>query len=400
MARKTSVSSNTKLVLALALTTLLGSCSREPSPVRINIRLEEFNSGVSFEEQMRLKVKNIFVGEISVKRLFKDTDDKSPPWTERYGSIKTSRKNIVIKNEDSLEELRQTLAAQDTDHLTVILEGDQDTIWRSLWGSYYDQWNQKTLEIYITRTPCDVINRIIYNKINSIVKEQAQEQGETDKHIDLDQLFTLLLRDEIEPYLAQLDKVKKEDPCFNTFQLYKSLTGEEIRGFGSGKYRLGEGLKGLLDPAIDALVDTSTNWTRYSLSVRVVGYTDLVQVRTEKIELRREETGIDDWSKIEKPLDVHYLGCSNDHLDGKNFAFIRLSSSEGKSIEQKISNNCELGAVRAYVTAVYILNKLGRDNVEYVYATGGPDFSSNKREDQNKRKINVEFIIRAARTDQ
>jgi len=45
---------------------------------------------------------------------------------------------------------------------------------------------------------------------------------------------------------------------------------------------------------------------------------------------------------------------------------------------------------------VYLMNKLGRDGVEYSYATGG--VSNNENDDVKKREINIE--IKAAHAEE
>jgi hypothetical protein len=343
---------------------------------------------------MRLKVKDIVIGKESVKQLFKDIEQKEPSWIEYY-SGKTNTLTLIIKDSASLEELRVILAAQGVDGLKVILQDDRDTFLRTIFPGRFNS----AIDIPIIMTPCEEMTRIIYTRINSIVKEQVQKEGETDKRINLDQVFDMLLHDEIEPYIANLDVTKKDDPCINTFQLLKWLRGEQAPGFDLGEYNINEGLRGLLQPVTDALVDIQSSGALYNLDVKIVGYTDPVPVRTDKIDLQLNKTGVDDWSKIEKPLDISYSGCSNDNLDGKNPVYIDFTNSGREHIKQKISNNCELGAVRAYVAMIYLMNKLGQKGVEYKYATGGiyPGYDNNKIKDSRKRKVSIELIIKTAK---
>lgn len=397
MTLKKSLSSKAAFLICLLLLSL--SCCSSPitKPVTKPVRLDDFKEGVSFNERIRLKVKDIVVGEKSVKDLFRNIDQKEPSQWEYY-SGKESKISLIIKSPKHIEELRVILAAQHTDRLKVILQDDQATILRRIFPGRFNN----IIEIPIEQTPCDEITRIIYVNINSIIKEQIEKVGETDKHVDLDQVFDMLLHDKIEPYIAQLDEVKKEDTCFKTFQLLKWLKGDDIPGFDLGEYEFNEGLRGLLQPAIDALGDIRSGSARYSLNVKIVGYTDPVPVKINSKDLRADRTGIDDWSKIETPLDVKYKGCSNDKLDGKSPIYINLKASDGKQIKQKINNNCELGAVRAYVAMIYLVTKLGQDGIEYGYATGGifPSSGDNdKKEDPKKRKVNIEFILKTARRD-
>jgi flagellar motor protein MotB len=374
---------------------LLSSCS---SSITKPVQLEDFKHGVPFSERMSLKVKDIVIGNVSVRHLFNNIDQKEPSTWEYY-SGKENTFNLILSNPNHLEELRMTLAAQNTDRLKVILQDDHGTFLRRIFPGRFN----RVIEIPITITPCDEITRIIYTRLNSIIKERSQKEGETDKHIDLDEVFDMLLRDEIEPYIATLDTVKKDDACLKTFQLLKWLRGEDISGFDLGEYNVNEGLQGLLKPVIDALVDEQSGSARYNLNLKILGYTDPVPVRMDKIDLQIDKTGIDEWSKIEDPLDISYSGCSNDNLDSRNPVYIDFATADkGKQIKQKISNNCELGAVRAYVTMIYLINKLGVKGVEYSYATGGvfPSPSDNdKKEDPKKRRVSIELTVKTARAN-
>ncbi len=401
MALKISPSGKATFFIALLPILLFGYWLYQSSPTTKSVPLEEFVKGVSFSEKIRLKVNDILVGEVSVKHLFQNIEQKKPSWWEYYFILPKNNLSLIVNNPEHLEELRLTLAVQHTDRLKVILQDDRETILRRIWV-VRDRY-EKVIEIPIVITPCDEITRIIYTSINSIIKEQTQKQGETEEHIDLDEVFDMLLRDKIEPYIAGLDAVKKDDSCFKTFQLFTWLDGKDVYGFDLGEYRIHEGLQGLLDLVIDVLVKIYSNWERSNLSVRIIGYTDLATVNTDGIDLQMDRTGIDDWSKIENPLDVRYSGCSDDRVEGNAPVYISFITGEEKQIGQKkIRNNCELGAVRAYVAMVYLINKLGPNGVKYSYATGGIYSSPNdndKKKDPKKRKINIEFTIKAAKTD-
>lgn len=398
MVRKSSLFRKASCIILLLLSSLSGCSSHNSSPGAETVPVEKFGvrRGVILNEQMRLEVKDILAGNKSVKALFEDLEYKEPSLREYY-SLKKRDINLLISNPEHLEKLRQTIAEQKTDRLKVILEDDRKTFWRgwSLWSS--EDRYRKVIEIPVATTTCDKVTRIIYERINSIIKDKIQKAGETEQHINLGEVFNLLLRDEIEPYIDNLKSVEKNDPCFETFQLLKWLRGEDVPGFDFEKYRINEHLQGLLEPVVGALKDIQSNSTQYHLVVKTVGYTDNVPV--EAIRLQKEETGIgyDGWSAIQNPLDVRYDGCTDNRLNNSAAGYIGYNSGVGRKIGHNIINNCELGAVRAYVATVYLMNKLGRDGAEYSYATGG--VSNDEKDDAKKRKINIELTIKAAHAE-
>jgi hypothetical protein len=246
--------------------------------------------------------------------------------------------------------------------------------------------------------PCEEISRIARTSINSIIKERIEELGETDKPIGIDELFQKLLNDdEINQYMASLSPVKEDHRCLTIYQLKKLREVGEVSGFGFGEYSLNKDLQGLLDLIVNAMQNGGINWPQYKLSVKVTGYTDTAEVGSVK-KFQTNNTGID-WG--DNSLDIFYSGCQGNQLVGGNPVYINFGTNGGKKIKD-ITNNCELGAVRAYVTTVYLINKLGRNSIDYSYATGGIFYKSKdvgKKDDQSRRKINIEFTIKAARID-
>jgi hypothetical protein len=397
MALKLSPLRKASALMAVLLVSLSGYWLYTSSQTIKYARLEEFADGVSFTEQMRLRVKDIRIGETSVIDLFRNPEQREPTWWEYY-TLKKREITLALIRRTDVEELGRRLAERHADRLRVILHDDRDTIWKSIWGLRSEDRYNKVVDIVITM-PCDEITRIIYQSINSIIKAKIQEEGKTDKRIDLNEVFDLLLRDQIEPYIASLDATKRDDPCFKTFQLLKWLRGEEASGFDFAQYRINDGLKGLLDQVAYALIEGKSAWALHNLTVKVVGYTDPVRVTKEGIPLQKEKTGIDDWSKVENPLDVYYSACIGDRSAGGDPIYIALARPIGDRIRVQIRNNCELGAARAYVGSVYLMNRLGRSGIEYSYATGGIYPNSGNTADLKKRRINIELTVKAAKAN-
>lgn len=392
------------LKLMVCFTVFLTLCCLSPvstqaSPTTRSIRLEDLTDGISLTEQMRLKVKDITVGTESVKYLFNNLEQEEPSLWEYY-SFKETTIRLSVGSHEKLAKLQQTLTAQHTDRLRLILKDESRAIWRYVPGLGSEDLFTSIWEIVIVKSPCDELTRIVYTRINSIIKETFQRAGTTDKHINLNEVFDKLLHDEIEPYLASLDPISRDDPCFKTFQLLKWVKGEDVSSFDSGEYRLHEGLQRALEPALAALLEVGSGWSQYTLSVKVVGHTDPVVVITEK-NFQIESTGIEGWDRIENPLNLRYSGCTGNRLTGSRPVYLDFVHNSGTPITQ-VNDNCKLGAARAYVACVYLRNKLGQQGVEYSYATGGIYAPRVKHEigaDSKKRRIDIEFTIKAARAE-
>lgn len=367
----------------------------EPTKEEKVIRLEDFVEGISSNEQLRLKVKDIMIEDISVKNLFKHIEQTEPSFWEYY--FFGEKKLIFSIETDNLEILRRKLRLKSTNRLKVILQDDEVNFWRN-WGMDADSRYNKVLEFVVESNPCEDVTRIIYQKIDSILRTRIEDEKLTERKIDIDEVFNTLVKNTLEPYLYNLEDAKKDNPCFKTFNLLKWLRGDKAYGFEISEYDLHEGLRDLLDPVINALEETLSNSKRHNVIVKVIGYTDQVPVNN-AINVELDKTGIDkdDWGKVKNPLNIQFSTCNKDYLNGKEPSYISLVNDKVTKFE-KINNNCELGAVRAYVATIYLMTKLGQDNFEYSYATGGIDTSDmNNKNDAMKRKVNVELIIKSAK---
>jgi outer membrane protein OmpA-like peptidoglycan-associated protein len=397
------------ILLVLLLTLLLYCFQRLPSsPAYLDARLEDFlDEGFVIKEQMRLKVRDVRVGGESVLHLFRQPEAPPPSVLELLFKKKDS-KPLVVNSPEDLRRLRQELDARQPTQLEVVLEDDGGS-WSGrvlnglarllLKAEDYKAWRSSPVYIDVRQTSCIEVRRIVYEKIGAAVKERSQTR-EADREIDLDEVFNLLLEEKIDRYLETLNVAEEGGQCYKTVQLLKWIKGEEMEGFDSGEYQLAEPVQSALDPALDALSETRANRAWYDLKVKVVGYTDARPVSADFAErhaLRKERTGINDWGLIDSPLTVFYRRCSDDRAGEPDY--VPLDSGDGIRVKLTMTNNCELGAVRAYVAAVYMLNRLGRDRVAYSYATGGisPAVREGAGADVPKeRKIGVKFVINSA----
>jgi hypothetical protein len=361
-----------------------------------SIKLEGLLHGVSVTEQARLKIADIRVGEVSVKHLFDYSDQRVVTWWEYYGFKKTTTL-LKVGDREKLAQLQQALILAKTARLRVILHDDRQTIWRGVPGLNSEDLYTRSIEFAITKTPCDIVTEIVYSGINSIIKKRIEKTGITDKDISLNEVFDELLHDNLEPYMASLSKVEESDPCFKTFQLMKWIRGDDAPGFDSGEYKLHEGLQRALEPTIVALLQTYSNWSKFNLKIRVVGYTDPQVVITNK-DFLPTNSGFTAWDVVEEPYNLRYSGCRNDHLAGSQPTYLELNKNFGTLVTQ-VNDNCKLGAARAYVATVYIKYKLALSAAEFYYATGGI-YRADKRtsaSDPSKRRIDVEFTVKTAK---
>jgi hypothetical protein len=202
----------------------------------------------------------------------------------------------------------------------------------------------------------------------------------------------LLMSGRIEPYIKGLDQTRQADPCFETFELYKLLKREKATGFESGEYKINEGLQGLLEEIADTLLSQRRGKERFNLRVEIIGRTDADPVGG--IAMQADQTGIEDWDELGASLEqVHYGGCRDDSLSGAQPIYVDFASGRGTKVWPRVDNNCELGAVRAYVAAVYLMKRLRGDGVSYGYATGG--VSDKDEDDKMKRMVEIDLTIRA-----
>jgi hypothetical protein len=390
------------LILLLSLLTLLFYyLRRPPSPFNLSARAESFLDGVPLQQTGRLKVKAISVAGKSVAGLFQnlDTDTLSP---------------LTIKDTNALKELRQALEAKPSPRIEVLLEDLEDyplvRKWYEVAQSWlkvesYEEWKRYPIYIDVVQTPCAEARHLVLEKIESAVRERTKVK-QAGKEIDLDDVFNRLLNDSIVRYLDTLEDVAGDSECSKTVQLRRWLKGEEIAEYISGTYEVVENLRLALDPVLEVLEQARAEDDRYKLQVKVVGYTDAVPV-TGTIILSEDGTGVDDWTLVRRPPEVFYSRCAGNNMTVEEPAYARLNEGGETRVTRTIRDNCELGAARAYTAAVYMLQKLRSNGVEYDYATGGvsrdarkkviPDAGTNTRPDDPKaRKVSIKFILNTA----
>jgi hypothetical protein len=374
------------------------------------VQLDDFYAGVYPRAQRRYQMKDIKVGDVSVKHLFKKIPRPDPAWYPG-GYLRTEPIPLVIEGGKEWRELRQVLIAHPDCPLEVVLQDAWDPIWSRLsrWDSEHPYGYSISIPVTFKQTPCDEVTRLIYEKIISkLMKEENEtvtKEGQANRRLDINEVFDKLRVDnELEAYIDKLDPVT--NPCVETIRLLKLQTEEKTTGFGSGEYTLHKKIQDGLKLIISGM-ETEPDWWKSELSLKVTGFTDEVEVtksRNKKLEINNSGVSTDAWSRINNRFEVYYSGCQDNKLNVKGrFVYLSFTGSRSeKEVGLTITNNCELGAVRAYVAMVYLTSELGRISPEDSYATGGiysgPD-AKNTKNDPEKRRVHVEFVIRAAKMD-
>lgn len=390
-----------RLVLFASLLALICVCP----PCRASAVTEPISpkklldGGLTLRAQMRFTLQKVEVAGYDVTRLFHGRNDEEPSWSTGKYFVETNIR-VLVKGQEELDELQAAIDARQATGLKITLSDERYYIWRWVPGSGSEELHRQEFYVRI-ETKCEEITNIFYKEIISRVREQAHNaEGGTNKPVNINEVFDALVKDKIDDYMKSLGPVRRDTQCQTTYELLRWLKGGEASGFGLGKYEITEDLKGLLETTINAVRAANADWSHLKLSVGVVGSTDPSEVK-KKIPFSIYEPGIE-WGNIKKPPDVRYKGCYRNDLVGKDPAYIGFGAEDGKSIAGQITNNCELGAARAYVATVYFVSKFGLNDVDYSYATRGvysrPP-GNNEKFNPKKRKIDIELLVKAAKVN-
>jgi hypothetical protein len=366
----------------------LAQCPKDPVP------LEAFTGVVYIPTQLRFEVASLKVGDVSVFDLFRDPNTIHAAWW-KGGYFSPQDRKLMLKSGAELETLREVIKAQGADSLKVSLKDNHLSVWSWIPGleSIYSQ------DCNIALTSCPKRTELIYTELSQRTQEQLQIEGETTAHLEVNDVFYKLLSDTLKDYMKDLP-APMSSPCLSEIELRKFLDTRGKQGFEARGYQLYPGLKSFLDVLTEAMQDAAKDWSPYHLDVKIIGYTDHNEVG-KPIELLTGKTGIDEyvWHSTPYPLEVYYDGCNKSSLiDGPRY--LDFSSNAQSNPIKEIVNNCELGAVRAYVATAYLRNKLGTDNVSFSYATGGiarKSIGKTGPVDPDDRRIELEFTMKGAR---
>jgi hypothetical protein len=379
------------LIPLLALLYFSFHCQAQDS--KETLLLEAFTGVVSVRAQLRFQVTRIMVGNVSVDHLFVNANTNQTNW-RKGGYFTRVDRPLRIRSGADLNKLRGILLQEGKFELKVTLE-DHHLGWLRRIPGLRSARYQQELTIPVSLSSCDRRTQLIYTKVTSLVEGQMRMEGETTAQLEVSEAFYKLLSEELEDFIKSLPR-PTEGPCPDKIELEKFVETKGLAGFESGGYQLTEGLKSFLDIMRVAMRDSARNWLQYHLDVKVIGYADRNEVRR-KIDLSTSLTGIDEaaWQTIPNSLEVYYDGCKRNRLE-KEPVYFDLLNAQGKPIRE-ITDNCELGAVRAYIAVAYLKSKFGADDVDLSYATGGVAPGKTGKVDPADRRINMIFTMKGAR---
>jgi hypothetical protein len=374
-----------KRVLLFAL--LLALHATRAGAGDVNARIQDLIEGRTVPFHSVYEIVNIKVGSKSVWPLLKITESNG---TWKWASLV---KTVVVQaaNPKAFAELRALLMTQDSPALTIELEGSGVRQWMNdRFGDLVRrEWPRHatiTLRVSLDENPCEPVKRVIYRSIDPALKTLISS-GQTKQPITLDSLFRLLIADHLQPYMdKELQPIDLNHRCFENFLLYNWIKGEQASGFEYEKYELNPDLHEILSRIADALAMHRKS-QRFLYEIDVTGYTDLDKfIDQPQLPLQASQTGIEE---LHDPLLVFYAGCAGNSMTGPNPTFVEGGVASGTPVGPSVENNCELGAVRAYVTLAALANRLGSENATYRYASGGMAKDQSSAAEQRKVAISI-----------
>ena len=392
--------------LAILLSLLIGSLypaiaggtPENPRPAT----LDQLYKGHPVNLKERFAVSRVQVAEDDVTEFFVLEAQRPTSWNPR----RIGEATIKVRNKHSLLKLQILLAHQKDPHLALIVEDDGwvATIYRFLPSSFQISARFKdTVYVPVDLNPCENITAVIYQNIDSVLKRTIERAGQTGDPVTLDDVFELLLKEQVEPFIERMERIRPRDTrheCYTTFSLLNWLRKKEAQGFEFYGYSITDDLKEILGRIGSSLRDMQA-WQRYQLWISVTGYTNDIRFgkddygRNLELPLLAGNTGV---RSLRDPLRIWYTDCSGDVLQKNGPIEISFASSGQQEVGDLVSDNCELGAVRAYVALAFLRQAIGTDAIELSYATGGISPAAPKgKKDPATRKAEIRFRVVAAR---
>jgi hypothetical protein len=370
------------------------------SSVLGQVRLQDLVVGHPVTKKARFDVADVTVDNVSVRDLFLSLRNPTSFGARVFGG----RDQVILKLKDKAAflTLRSLLLTQQQPRLRLQLvdPGVMPDLAKLLHSvKTLEKSNHVDVPLEVEITPCERITRIVYRSIDSILSRELERAGQTHRAVTLDEVFDLLLKEQIDPFIKGLEPSQQSDSCFSTFTLLKWLRNQEVHGFEFSRYRLNDQLQSVL-----LVVATSSRnvqkWRHYSLEIDVTGYTDPhgfdkhLLALGKHLEAEAASTGV---LTARDPLQLFYAGCSNDRLIGQIPHFVDFDVPTGIPVGKTIDDNCELGAVRAWVTAAYLRERLGTYGVKYRYGSGGIAGGTQElSKEALQRKVDVRITVKAA----
>lgn len=238
---------------------------------------------------------------------------------------------------------------------------------------------------------CDTINQIVYSLFDDRIGKIQETVYRLKKGtISLDNVFENELRDNLIQFLEEDNLSSIKNTCPNSYELVKWLDRHTIKNYNVGEYEIPIGQKVLIDKFLDRIHQKQKELKINYSVINCIGAADHQKVGL--IKLDRSQTGID--FSTNDSFDVYYDGCesniSRSSIIPVEFGDIAPSSV---SLGKPIQNNCALSAVRAFVTAKYIKEKLD-GNIKILYTAEGSIGNSRDKDNPESRRVRIEITFK------
>jgi outer membrane protein OmpA-like peptidoglycan-associated protein len=365
------------------------------------VDLDAFRAGVRIPTLARYEVRDITVGRRSVRGLFRATRARRP-----YPADPGRQEAVVlaVSRDGNLAALQNAMRAERDSVVRVHLDDPASDIWRQgyraiirrLPGSKPFAYEVE-VAVRAAPAPCALVTRIIYRRINEIVRQQLESSGLTRARVSMGDVFVKLLDDQLDAFMGTLDPANRSTECVRTFELLKWIRGDSVTAFGFGEYTLQPRLLGVLDTMVAALLAGERTWQAHRVEIDAVGFTDSVEVQTGGFDFSFGDSGLPARALEGRGPEIYFGGCTGDVLDAANPAYVPLNSASVSRVGRRIDNNCELSAVRGYLVTRYLATALASRGVRFRYAAGGESTVS-ATTDRNRR-VDVVITVRAGSED-
>ncbi|MDA9773841.1 hypothetical protein N9B82_02695 [Saprospiraceae bacterium] len=239
----------------------------------------------------------------------------------------------------------------------------------------------KRIQISIEKeeTPCDTISYIIYDRVKKEVNEIV-----TSEDVDIKQMYSLTLRNEIEQYIQTLNKEQKRSlsDCTDEYFILDYIEDDAEFGFVENDFQLSERIRAFLD-IISLSINfyiSQQNWKLSDFKILITGYAD------ERSYTGNGELNFTDIRYIQNGTKIPMQNCNR-------LIFNDVHTTEIIQPLNKINNNCDLSIVRAFNAAKYFEYKFGEinnDNIE-IYYTGKGEIQGSKYEKNRRIDIHLEI---------
>ena len=274
--------------------------------------------------------------------------------------------------------------------INILKDSKIDVVFRPS-SFLYSFWSPRKVSLYL-ESACDTVSRIVYDELEESFDGNVRSNTEKilDESVDVNVLFGKLKQGELRSWLNSFSTSTEEigpADCIEIFELLKYIKQDDISGFPVNEYVLNESLEAYLEQVAKAITLYIKNYGDglSELNIQVVGYADQRRISAGQYIANRLNN-------------VYYFPSTCGGERAAQLAYSELENPRGIRVPARVTNNCQLSALRAYMTANFLsqrLTDLGSDklSVVYSYAAGGvasgSDFEAN-------RKVNVLLTFQAS----